>query len=232
MVVFLGLVLAVVVLSLGIPLAHPPFGAYQWYGAAAGAIGSVAMAAFYRAMAAGPMSLVAPLSATSAAVPVVWSIVRGGQVGVPQAAGIVLAFVGVILASGPELRPGSAVSRSTLVYTLISATGFGLYYIFFALGSATSVYGTLLSQRVSGLLVLAPVALYGIRAGRRSGSGLAISPSALGMLAYIALGDVVANALYGVATQRAGRNLLKERLRVVQNIGILAALTGVLLLNT
>ncbi len=66
------------------------------------------------------------------------------------------------------------------------------------------------------------------------------------------LGDVAANGLYGVATRHAGSNLpvvmalsglypvvstvlawalLKERLRPVQNLGILAAFTGVLLLN-
>ena len=137
-VVFLGVVLATTVLLLGIPLVHPPFGAYQWYGVAAGSGGAIALACFYKAMAAGPMSLVAPLSATSAAIPVLWSITRGGTVDLLQGFGIMVAFIGVVLASGPELREGSLVSRSTLLYTLASAVGFGLYYIFFALGSATA----------------------------------------------------------------------------------------------
>ena len=128
-VVFLGVVLALAVLTLGIPLLAPPFGAYQWYGVGAGAGGAIALACFYKAMAAGPMSLVAPLSATSAAVPVLWSLARGGSVDLLQGFGIVLAFAGVVLASGPELRADSRVSRSTLLYTLASAIGFGLYYI-------------------------------------------------------------------------------------------------------
>jgi drug/metabolite transporter (DMT)-like permease len=251
-VVFLGVVLAVCVLSLGLPLVHPPFGAYQWYGAAAGAGGSIALVCFYRAMAAGPMSLVAPLSATSAAVPVLWSLARGGSVTAVQAAGIVLAFVGVVLASGPELREGSLMSRSTLLYTVASAIGFGIYYIFFALGATTSVYGTLYSQRIAGVLVLAPLALRGLPAGKSLVNGLQWSPSIVALYVYNALADVVANGLYGIATQHAGSNLpvvmalsglypvvstmlawgiLKERLRGAQNLGILAALTGVLLLN-
>lgn len=251
-VVFLGVVLAVIVLTMGIPIAHPPFGAYQWYGAGAGVGGAIALACFYKAMAAGPMSLVAPLSATSAAVPVLWSLSRGGSVDAIQAAGIVLAFVGVILASGPELREGSLMSRSTLLYTLISAIGFGIYYIFFALGSATSVYGTLFSQRAAGVLVLAPFALRGLSSGTSMVNGLQWSPRITALLLYNGLGDVTANGLYGLATRHAGSNLpvvmalsglypvvstvlawaiLKERLRAVQNLGILAALAGVLLLN-
>jgi drug/metabolite transporter (DMT)-like permease len=251
-VVFLAVLLATSVLLLGIPLVHPPFGAYQWYGAAAGAGGAIALACFYRAMAAGPMSLVAPLSATSAAIPVLWSITRGGTVDLVQGVGIMLAFVGVVLASGPEMRDGSLVSRSTLLFTLASAIGFGLYYVFFALGSATSVYGTLLSQRIAGVLILAPFALRGLPQRKSLVNGLDWSPTIAVLFVFNGLGDVAANGLYGIATRHAGNNLpvvmalsglypvvstvlawalLKERLRAVQNIGILAALTGVLLLN-
>lgn len=251
-VVFLGTVLATIVLGIGTVFAHPHFGAYLWYGAAAGVGGSIALASFYKAMADGPMSLVAPLTATSAAVPVLWSIARGGSVDILQGAGIVLAFLGVILASGPELREGSLVKRSTLLYALVATVGFGIYYVFFALGSATSVYGTLLSQRSAGVVILAPLALRGIRSRSSKVNGLDWTPGTAALLCYVGLGDVLANGIYGFATQRAGsglpvvmalsglypvvstllaRGLLKERLRPVQNVGILAALTGVLLLN-
>jgi drug/metabolite transporter (DMT)-like permease len=251
-VVFLGVVLSAVVLALGIPLIHPPFGAYQWYGAAAGACGALALACFYKAMAAGPMSLVAPLSATSAAIPVLWSLTRGGSVDAIQGAGIVLAFAGVILASGPELREGRLMSRPVLLCTVASAAGFGLYYIFFALGSSASVYGTLLSQRIAGVVVLAPIAVRGLRTGGSQLHGLTWTPAIVALLIYSGLGDVTANGLYGLATRHAGsdllvvvalsglypvvstllaRGFLTERLRGVQNIGVIAVLTGVLLLN-
>ena len=145
------------------------------------------------------------------------------------------------------------MSRSTLLYTLASAAGFGLYYIFFALGSATSVYGTLLSQRAAGVLLLAPLALRGVTKGKSLVNEVRLTPRLTTLLVYNGLGDLTANGLYGLATRNAGGNLpvvmalsglypvvstvlawalLKERLRAVQNVGILTALTGVLLLNT
>jgi drug/metabolite transporter (DMT)-like permease len=159
----------------------------------------------------------------------------------------------VLLACGPELRGGGAhAARSTFLYTLVSAAAFGSYFIFFALGSRHSVYGTLLSQRAAGLLVLAPLALRGLRSGTGVLSGLRLTVPVCATLALVGLGDVAANGLYGLATRRAGADLAVvtvlaslypvattllaravhgERLRAVQNVGVAAALGGVLLLN-
>jgi drug/metabolite transporter (DMT)-like permease len=240
-------------LLLGALLVAPPFGAYQGYGAAAGVVGALALAAFYRAMAAGPMSLVAPLAATGTAIPVLWAVGNGEAVGVPQAAGMALAVAGVALAGGPELRSRHRATRATFLYTMVAAVGFGWYFVFMALGSHTSVYGTLLGQRAAGLLVLVPFA---VRAARRLAPGWwapLVRPGMLAVLLAAGLGDVSANGLYGLAVRRGGgghlavitvlaslypvattlwaRALNGERLRAVQNIGVAAALGGVLLLN-
>lgn len=244
--------IALGVLLLGVPLVAPPFGAYQGYGAAAGVVGALALAAFYRAMAAGPMSLVAPLAATGTVIPVLWAVAHGEGVGAPQAAGMILAVAGVALAGGPELSARRHATRATFLYTLVAAVGFGWYFVFMALGSRTSVYGTLLGQRAAGLLVLVPFAL---RAARRLEPGWAAPlarPGALALLLAAGLGDVSANGLYGLAVSRDGghlavvtvlaslypvattlwaRALHGERLRAVQNIGVAAALGGILLLN-
>jgi drug/metabolite transporter (DMT)-like permease len=250
-VVFLGMLGALGALLLGVPLAHPPAGPYLLYGAAAGISGGAALICFYRAMAAGPMSLVGPVTATGTVIPVLWAVARGESVGPVQGVGMALAFVGVLLASGPELRAAPA-ARSTFLFTLASAAGFGVYFIFMALGSATSVYGTLVSQRAAAVLLVAPLALRGIRTGRSTVNGLRISAGSLGLLALVAFGDASANGAYGLATRSRGarlavvtvlaslypvastfwaRGLLGERLRLIQNVGIVAALGGVLLLN-
>jgi drug/metabolite transporter (DMT)-like permease len=252
LVVFGTVAIALGVLLLGLPLVSPPFGTYQVYGAAAGVVGALALAAFYRAMAAGPMSLVAPLAATGTTIPVLWAVAHGEQVGAIQAAGMALAVAGVALAGGPELRSSRRATRATFLYTLVAAVGFGWYFVFMALGSRTSVYGTLLGQRAAGLLVLIPFALH---AARRLPSGWwapMVRPGALALLLAAGLGDVSANGLYGLAVRRGGghlavitvlaslypvattlwaRALHGERLRVVQNIGVVAALGGVLLVN-
>lgn len=287
-VVFLGVSVAWVGLLLGAPLAHPPWGAYQAYGAGAGACGAVALVAFYRAMAAGPMSLVAPMSATGTVIPVLWALAHGEPVGPLQGAGMALAFAGVLLACGPRLHGAPRPARSTLLYTLVSAAGFGWYFVLFALGSAHSVYGTLVAQRTTGLLLLAPLALPSLRAARRLTRAATVTATATGvnldadsasdpapdaaaavadappprparlrwalagMLLLVGLGDMTANGLYGLAAHRAGTGLAVvtvlaslypvastllarfihgERLRAVQNIGVAAALGGVLLLN-
>ena len=275
-VVFLGVAIACGALLLGAPLARPPWGSYQAYGAGAGACGAIALVAFYRAMAAGPMSLVAPMSATGTVIPVLWAVAHGEAVGPLQGAGMALAFAGVLLACGPRLHGAPRPARSTLLYTLVSAAGFGWYFVLFALGSQHSVYGTLVAQRAAGLLVLAPLALPGLLAARRDAKaepGLDASndidastgtvdarhsraarfgPVVVVTLLLVGLGDMSANGLYGLAAHRAGTDLAVvtvlaslypvattllarfihgERLRAVQNIGVAAALGGVLLLN-
>lgn len=279
-VVFLGIAVAWGALLLGAPLARPPWGAYQAYGAGAGACGAIALVAFYRAMAAGPMSVVAPMSATGTVIPVLWALAHGEAVGPLQGAGMALAFAGVLLACGPRLHGAPRPARSTLAYTVVSAAGFGWYFVLFALGSQHSVYGTLVAQRSAGLLLLAPLALPGLRAARRAadtgpgadvpiGAALDTEPAAVATdapgarrvrfgpavvvtLLLVGLGDMAANGLYGLAAHRAGHDLAVvtvlaslypvattvlarfihgERLRAVQNIGVAAALGGVLLLN-
>ena len=253
-VVFLGMYVDLLAVSAASLVVHPPTGADLLYGGAAGLAGGTALVCFYRAMATGPMSVVAPLSATGTVIPVVWDLLHGASATALQGAGILLAFAGVIMAGGPEWRKSPGTARSTLLLTLAGAVGFGLYFIFVAQGSKTSVLGTLLGQRAAGVLLLAPIALWGWRSGNSALSGLRerMSPKLLVVLVIGALFDVSANGIYGLAAVRPGadlavvtvlaslypvmttllaRGLLGERLRAVQNVGVIAALAGVLLLN-
>jgi len=224
------------------------------YGAAAGLAGGAALVCFYRAMASGPMSLVAPLSATGTVIPVAWDLANGACASALQGAGMLLALAGVVLAGGPEWNRSAGAARSTLLLTLAAAVGFGLYFIFVAQGSKTSVLGTLLGQRAAGALLLGPIAVWGWRKKNSALSGLRsrLSPKLMVILALGGLADVTANGVYGFAAVRPGadlavvtvlaslypvmttllaRGLLGERLRPVQNAGVIAALAGVLLLN-
>src|SRR5437660_11815571 len=72
-------------------LAHwtaPPSGLRLLYGALAGALGAIGIAAFYRGLSIGAMGIVAPISATAPVVPVVIGLARGEQPAVLQLAGI------------------------------------------------------------------------------------------------------------------------------------------------
>ncbi len=228
------------------PFLHVPAGPYLLIAAAAGVVATLSLAAFYRAMATAPMSLVAPISAAGSAIPVLVGIVRGEHLSILQLAGIVVTLTGIVLASGPEFRSGVAVRRQALLLAIGAAVGFGIAYTLLPLAAGTNLYGTLLCQRIGGLIVLGPIVL-------RTGvlRGIRLTAQRLAALAAIGLGDIVANGTYALAASRGNlsiaavlaslypvvtallaRLILAERLRMVQTVGVVAALAGVLLLSS
>jgi drug/metabolite transporter (DMT)-like permease len=255
-----------------LPFLRVPIGGYMFTGAVAGVLATLSLAAFYRAMADAPISLVAPITAAGTAIPVVVGIARGEHLGPLQLAGIAVTLVGIVLATGPEFRsgavptqgddppnpPGTAPTRrddppnpralrqQAIGYAVAASIGFGAAYTLLALAAGTSVYGTLLSQRIGGLLVLGPIVL---RAGILR--EVRLTAKRLGALALIGGCDITANgsyafaashgdlsvaavlaSLYPVVTALLARGILAERLRPVQSIGVAAALGGVLLLSS
>jgi drug/metabolite transporter (DMT)-like permease len=146
-------------------------------------------------------------------------------------------------------RNGSSTSRpasASAWETKTAAVGFGAAYTLLALAAGSGVYGTLLCQRIGGLVVLAPVVLRGglLR-------GLQLTTGRIGALAAVGGCDIVANGSYALAASRGNlsvaavlaslypvvtallaRVTLSERLRTVQSIGVIAALGGVLLLSS
>jgi drug/metabolite transporter (DMT)-like permease len=230
---------------------HPPFGTDLLDGIVAGVLGTTALVCFYGAMAHSPMSVIAPITATGIAIPVIWDLAHGTPTSPLQGAGMLLAVIGVISAGGPELRRSPGTARIPLLFALIAAVCFGVYYIFVAQGSRGSVLGTLLGMRATGVILLAYPALRG-GPGTLSGLRASLSTPLLILLPLAGLAEVSANGVYGLATSRPGANLavvtilvalypmmttllarclLKERLSTMQNVGVIAALAGVLLLN-
>jgi drug/metabolite transporter (DMT)-like permease len=229
-----------------LPFMAVPAGTYMLVAAAAGVIATLSLAAFYRAMADAPMSLVAPITAGGTAIPVLAGIARGEHLGLLQLAGIMVTLIGIVLASGPEFRSGVKVRRQALGFAIAAAAGFGVAYTLLALAAGSGVYGTLLCQRIGGLVVLGPIVL---RAGILKQVGL--TARRLGALALIGGCDIAANGSYALAASRGdlsvaavlaslypvvtallARGILSERLRRVQSIGVIAALGGVLLLSS
>jgi drug/metabolite transporter (DMT)-like permease len=229
-----------------LPFLRVPTGAYLLTGAAAGVVATLSLAAFYRAMSTAPMSLVAPITASGTCIPVLVGLLRGEHLGALQLAGIVVTFIGIVLASGPEFRSGVALRRQALGLSIGAAAGFGVAYTLLALAAGTNVYGTLLSQRIGGLIVLGPIVL---KAGILP--GIRLTGRRLAALAAIGCCDVAANGSYALAASRGNlsvaavlaslypvvtallaRTILSERLRTVQSVGVVAALAGVLLLSS
>ena len=237
---FTGLLAITIVVAAG-QLDAPSFGE------AAPAIGAgvaqlVGIAALYRALAIGTMSVISPISASGAAVlPVIVGVATGERPEALQYAGMAAALVGVVLATrAPESPDGSASSREALVLSGLAALGFGCFFIGMdAAVEEAGPYWSLLVARVTACALLG-AALLALR------PRLAFDRAALPSLALIGALDVAANAffalgtdtgllsvvsvlasLYPVATVILARALLHERLVRVQAVGVVVALTGV-----
>ncbi len=74
----------------------------------------VAISFFYKALAIGTMSIVAPISATNALIPFAVGIASGERPAVVQMAGVALAAVGVILVAIEPARRGDTVGVAAL----------------------------------------------------------------------------------------------------------------------
>ena len=217
---------------------------HVWAGPAAGVTGLVGLGAFYAALASGTMGVIAPIAASGAIVPVVVGLARGESPSSLQVAGIVVALLGVVLASGPELSGGA--SARPLALAVLSAVCFGGVAVFVAEGSKGgdgAFLATLLVMRCTSVGVLLLLAAALLR------DPLGIGSADLPLLVGVGLGDVAAHAtlahasregllsvvsvlasLYPVVTVLLARQFLHERLRAIQVAGVVGTLGGVALL--
>jgi len=116
----------------------------------AGLVGALALATFFRAFAVGKISVVAPIVATSAIVPVVGGLVQGERPAALQLIGIATAIVGVVLVAREQAAPGgeSRGSRLAIVLALATALLFGLALVGLDLGAADDAYWSVLIFRI------------------------------------------------------------------------------------
>src|SRR5688500_1874473 len=83
---------------------HPPaWGGGVGWAMLAGVTGASGLVAFYTALASGTMGVVAPIASMGVLVPVALGVATGEAPSPWVWLGIVIAVVGIVLASGPEL---------------------------------------------------------------------------------------------------------------------------------
>jgi len=119
-----GLVVAGIAVAItGAPA--PSWGQVAW-AAFAGLAGVGGLTAFYRALAVGSMGIVGPISTTAAIVPLAYGLARGERPSALQAAGVVLAVLGVAGASLEQV-PETAARRigAGVGLALLAAAAFG-----------------------------------------------------------------------------------------------------------
>jgi drug/metabolite transporter (DMT)-like permease len=217
------------------------------WGAAAGFVGMIAIATFYAALAAGAMSLVAPLSACGAVIPAVVAIAGGESPSTLVLAGLALALGGAVLvAREPRDGPHEPLSSRALGLAIGAAVGIGL--LLTLLQHASEIEGSsALAAVVAARVTAAPLTLIVILA---RGGTLAVGEHAWVPLVVAGTFDTGANALFALATTQGSdavaailgslypvatvllaATLLHERVARAQALGIAVALAGVVLVS-
>jgi drug/metabolite transporter (DMT)-like permease len=236
-------VIGVPVLAVGLLVVpgQPNLGALGW-GAAAGIAGLGGIILLYKALSAGAMAVVAPVTAvTAAVVPMGIGLLADRTPGTLALGGAGLAVVAIGLISiGPGAGAGGV--RPALVGTaLLAGALFGLFFA--ALGQVTAGAGMwpLLAVRASSIAVGAALMLRG-RIGVRLPRPVLPWVAAAGAL------DILANALYVGAAARGHLSIVaaiaslypastvllallvnRERLRLLQIAGLGIAATALVL---
>jgi drug/metabolite transporter (DMT)-like permease len=203
--------------------------------------GTLGLYAYYRGMAVGAMSIIAPIAGISAVIPVTFGIATGDRPSAWQSLGVACALSCVFLAAREPGRGGTRLAAGVGL-ALLAALGFGGYFpAMHVAGDADFWWASLLFRITSTSIVLATIAI------QRPALGIPLPQVPL--LAVIGLGDMFGNllfaaasgyglvsitsvlaSLYPIVTILLARAILKERVARSQELGIVLTLAGVALI--
>jgi uncharacterized membrane protein len=225
------------------------------WGVSAGLVGGLGLIIFYVGLAAGPMSVVAPVSGlVSTILPVAVALAEGERPRAAVYAGALVCLTAIVLASsagaGDEARdprtprPGPAGVGRAVGYGIASGASFGLFFLLIRNAGQSGELWPVAAGRIGELAVV----LIAAAALRRS-----LMPRGAGFILLLAVAgagaiDVVANICYVAATRTGmfglavvlaslypgvtvllARAVLGERLRWVQRVGLGLAALGIIL---
>lgn len=220
------------------------------WGAAAGAVGAIALALLYACLAIGPMAILAPIMAlVSALVPIAIAFIRGERLSAFGYAGMVAGLIAIVLIC---FVPGTGAVRPTtrgVVMAVGAGAAVGLYISFIDFSPADSgVAPLVLVFLVAGILTWLVVAVRRIATGPAPATELTWR-GPVAYATYSGLGDALASVLFLVALRLGSLSVvsvlsalspagtillaaivLKERVAVVQWIGLGVALVAAALL--
>jgi drug/metabolite transporter (DMT)-like permease len=226
------------------------------WGISAGLVGGLGLIIFYIGLAAGPMSVVAPVSGLAATVlPVAVALAEGERPGAGVYAGALLCLAAVVLASSatdsnPAHQAG-AVPRSRLPgagralgYGIAAGASFGLFFLLIRNAGQSGELWPVAAARIGELTVvlIAAAVLRRSLLPRGAEGRLLLAAASAGVI------DVVANVCYVAATHIGmfglavvlaslypgvtvllARVALGERLRWIQRAGLGLAAIGIIL---
>jgi drug/metabolite transporter (DMT)-like permease len=181
-------------------LGGPVEAADLWWGAASGLAGATGLVVFFRTLARGVMSVIAPVTAvTAAAVPVLVGLLTGDRIGTWSAVGIALALAAVVLVSAEGgLTALSRARPVSLLPALLAGSMFGIFFVLLDRTSDGSGLTPLVTARLASVALVVVIALV-------THQPLGVTRAALPLVAASGVGDMTANALFLLATQSDGQ---------------------------
>ena len=198
---------------------------------------------FYRALAIGTMSVVAPIIASQVLIPVTAGIVMGERPGVHAYIGMVLAVGGVVLISRARRGERDHVARKAVILAVLTAVCWGFMLLIYGTTGKASPIWAVFDTRITSAAVLAAYVLL-------TGRGLSLKGENVPVLAAIGLLLAAANILFIFAAHVGflsitsilgslspvvvtiyAQALLHERLAPRQWVGFAAVFTGIVLLS-
>ena len=244
---------AVVLFAPAVVLARgvPPGGLTLLYSIGAGIATIMATASFYRAMTVGRISLVAPIAACGAVLPITVSLILGERPGSLQLWGMPLALIGVALVSiEHETSERKVYLVAGVGFAAITALATGLFTLLFKEASKADPYWAALWLRTTMMCLMSAAAA--VHLERRKPLVLPgknwrwiIAVALVGIL------GIAGDLLFGAATRRGllsvvsviatmyplvtislAMIVLKERVVRYQVVGVVSARVGIALLST
>lgn len=234
--------LSVIVVSRG---EGPPGGAFLLYAVICGLSEAVGVAALYRGLAVGTMSIVAPVAAAAPVVPVVVGVLVGELPTQIQGAGIALAVAGIAITSWVRPSTGAATGgiAASVLFGVLAALGHGGFFVAMDAASEGGVVWALFVARLTTVTVFVGAMLLrraplGVRGAGLpvivligvlivGGDSMYAVASTLGLLGVVA----VLSSLYPLVTIALARVYLGERIARLQQVGIVICLIGVVAIS-
>lgn len=219
-------------------------------GVVAGFAGGIGTWAFYASLAIGPMSVVSPgVAMIYAVVPAIVGFAIGERIAMLGYVALAAVVVAAVLLAVPRQRDPVRVTPRAVLLGSIAGLGFagyiiaidrtptdsGLAPLFVDLVVATLLYGVVLVvNRVRRGAVEGPKEWAGIRNStgvvQAVFAGILLAAGNILLVVGLHLGELavmgVLNALYPLGTVILAFFVLKERLSVLQTVGIVLALTA------
>lgn len=227
-----------------LPPSAPTVSDLAW-GAAAGLAGGIGLALLYRALSVGLMSVVAPVTAVCAVViPVAVGVALGERPGFRAVAGILLAVVAIVLVgqSSPAGEGERAATGLPIAIAVASGVAIGVFLVCLERTAPSAGLWPLVPARVASVSLFAAAGLISRKTllPRRGSMTTVVAGGALDMLANVlyllavrqgSLSIVATlTSLYPAGTILLARIVLKERLRLVQGLGVACAALAIVLI--